>query len=173
MTRHIPALFAAAALLATATVARAGPAEDYQKGLDARASNDVVGAMTSFTAVLEADPAHAEAAFERGRLLLMMGEPLNAIADFTTAVIGNPGNGEAYALRGQAKATLGDGKGASADFDKAIEVSPADFDVYVRRATYRLKAGEIPGAIADLEEAQKLANPADAAEIGRTLDKLR
>jgi tetratricopeptide (TPR) repeat protein len=166
-------VFIAAAFFAATTAAWAGPQEDYRKGLNARAANDVVGAMASFTATLDSDPGHADAAFERGRLLLLIGEPLNAIADFTTAIIGNPGNGQAYALRGQAKATLGDRKAAAADFDKAIDVSPTDFEVYVRRATYRLKAGQIPAAIEDLKTAQKLSTPADAAEIGRTLDKLR
>ena len=109
-------VFIAAAFLGATTAAWAGPEEDYRKGLNARAANDVVGAMASFTAALDSDPGHADAAFERGRLLLLIGEPLNAIADFTTAIIGNPGNGQAYALRGQAKATLGDGKARGGGF---------------------------------------------------------
>jgi hypothetical protein len=42
-------VFIAAAFFAATTAAWAGPQEDYRKGLNARAANDVVGAMASFT----------------------------------------------------------------------------------------------------------------------------
>jgi len=77
--------------------------------------------MTAFTDALEVEPAHVEAAYDRGRLLLRIGEPLNAIADLTTAVLGNPAHCRAYARRGEAKLVLKDLEGARADFDRAVE----------------------------------------------------
>ncbi len=119
-----------AAVLLSALVltppAAAAPADDFlAKGLEALAGRDVVKAMESFTRALEADPAHAMAAYERGRLLALIGEPENAIADFTTAILADPAFGRAYVARAQAKLVLKDGKAAIADFDQAVVVSRA------------------------------------------------
>lgn len=166
--------FAALLLLSLLpTAALASPADelvsDGQKSLAAR---DIVAAMAAFTKALEAEPAHAQAAYERGRLLLVIGEPENAIADFTTAVITDPAFGRAYVGRAQAKLALKDAKGAVEDFNQAIAAAPKDFEVHVSRAAFRLKIGNIPGARADLETAKAVADEATAKKIGEMLERL-
>lgn len=168
--RFIPAL---AMLLLLTPGATAAPADDrLAEGLEALAARDVVKAMAAFTEALEADPAHVMAAYERGRLLALIGEPANAVADFTTAIIGDPTFGRAYVARAQAKLTLKDGASAIADFDTAIAVAPRDHEVHVARAAFRLRIGNIPGARADLENARAVADEATAQKIDGMLKRL-
>ena len=146
--------------------------DSLRQGEEALARRDVVAAMTAFTAALEADPRTVKAAYERGRLLLLIGEPGKAVADFTTAILGDPAFGRAYVGRAEAKLALKDGKSAIADFDKAIAVAPGDFEVHVSRAAFRLKIGNLGGARADLEAARAVADPATAARLGEMLARL-
>jgi tetratricopeptide (TPR) repeat protein len=161
------------ALFALTTVSFASPDDDLARGREALQKRDIVEAMAAFTAVLEADPGHGAAAYERGVLLLLIGEPDNAIADFTVAIIADPQNGRALARRGEAKLVLGDATSAAADFDQAVATSPKDSEVYVLRATFRLKAGDIGGALSDLELAVPFADPETATRIRSMLDRLR
>lgn len=156
-----------------AAAAEAAPADDRMAdGMKALAEKDMVKAMDAFTAALEADPAHVMAAYERGRLLLVIGEPENAVADFTTAIIGDPAFGRAYVGRAQAKLALKDAQSAIMDFDQAIAVAPKDFEVHVSRAAFRLKIGNIPGAKADLINAKAVADEATAQKIDVMLKRL-
>lgn len=166
-------LLSCLAACAFATSAFASPDDDVARGQKALENRDIVAAMEAFTAALEADPGHGAAAYERGRLLLLIGEPENAIADFTTAIVANPANGRALARRAEAKLTVKDVESAIADFDRAIAVSPKDHEVYVLRATFRLKIGNLAGAMADLEQARAVADAETAAKIQAMLDKLK
>lgn len=154
-------------------VALAGPAEErIAEGVAALEARNVVGAMEAFTAALDAEPANVRAAYERGRLLLAIGEPKNAVADFTTAILGDPSFGRAYVGRAQAKLVLKDGESAIADFNKAIEAAPRDADVHVARAAFRLSIGNLPGAREDLVNAKAAADEATAQKIDQMLKKL-
>ena len=159
--------------LALTSTAFGTPAEErIAEGMAAIEARDVVKAMEAFTAALEADPANVKAAYERGRLLLVIGEPGNAVADFTTAILGEPSFGRAYVGRAQAKLMLKDGKSAIGDFDMAIAVAPKDAEVHVARAAFRLRIGNLPGAREDLINAKAVADEATAAQIGLMLEKL-
>jgi tetratricopeptide (TPR) repeat protein len=161
-------------LCLAASAARAEDADDLvAKGLEAMSGRDAVAAMSAFSEALERDPSHAQAAYQRGLLLLMIGEPRQAIADFTTAALSDPTLGKAIARRGEAKATLKNDTGAEEDFALAIRTSPEDFEVYVVRATYRLKQGALTDAIADLELAKLRADEQNAARIDVMIGKLR
>ena len=124
---------------------------------------DMVAAMSAFDAALKLDPKHAEAAYERGLLLMKMGKMNEAIADFTTTVISDPANGRAYAHRGEVKVTLNNWDSAFEDFNKAVEVSPKDYQVLVIRASYLL-AKDKAKAKADMDAAIAVADP-HAAEV--------
>jgi tetratricopeptide (TPR) repeat protein len=167
-------IFAVVFLCLATAGARAGDADALvAKGLEALAGRDAVAAMAAFSDALDSDPAHAQAAYQRGLLLLMIGEPEQAIADFTTAALSEPALGRAIARRGEAKATLKNDTGAEEDFALAIRTSPDDHEVYVIRATYRLKQGALAEALADLEMARPRAEPANAARIAAMIDRLR
>jgi tetratricopeptide (TPR) repeat protein len=154
----------------TAGIAVAAPADDLVvQGNESLRKMDVVAAMTAFTAALEADPKHAEAAYQRGRILLKINEPQKAILDFTTVVLVKPDHGRAFARRGEAKIVLKNWAEAFVDFDQAIQVSPKDHEVFVVRATYRLKRGELAGAIADMEAAIAVADAPTAARLRKML----
>lgn len=160
-----------AVLLAVPAVA--DPADDkVAEGLVALADRDVVKAMAAFTDALEADPGHVAAAYERGRLLMLIGEPANAVADFTTAILGNPAFGRAYVARADAKLKLKDAASAIADLDAAIAMAPADHEVHVARAAFRLRIGNIAGARTDLENAKAVADEATALRIEGMLERL-
>lgn len=164
----LPAIFLCSAALAE------GPVEDLlAKGRAALEQRDIVAAMKAYDKALDLDPANAEAAYERGRMLLAVGEPQNAIADFTAAILSRPDFGRAYVGRAEAKAGLKDARGAIDDFNQAIAVSPRDFEVHVSRAAFRLKIGNIAGAKADLMNALKFADEGNAAKIQAALDKLK
>ena len=161
------------AFLLAATPAWSGTSDDLiAEGRKALAARDVVKAMEAFTAVLDADPRNVAAAYERGRILLLIGEPGKAVADFTTAILGDSAFGRAYAGRAEAKLVLKEGKSAIADFDEAIKVAPKDYEVHVARATFRIRIGNIPGAREDLTNARAVADPATALRIGAMLEQL-
>lgn len=182
---HLPAMWCRASsssmrltaffLLAALTIspAQGGEvADSLAAGRQALADRDVVKAMTAFTAALEADPMNVTAAYERGRILLVIGEPGKAVADFTTAILADPAFGRAYVGRAEAKLVLKDGKSAIADFDEAIKVAPKDFEVHVARAAFRIRIGNIPGAREDLENAKAVADEATAQKLTKMLESL-
>jgi tetratricopeptide (TPR) repeat protein len=151
----------------------ASDAEDLvAEGQKAVAAGDLVAAMTAFSQVLDADPYHAAAAFERGKLLVQIYEPRKAIADLTVAVIGEPQNGLAFAWRAEAKMMLNNARGAVEDYDFAVVAAPMEMDVWIMRATFRLKIMDVAGARNDLEAARKLASGETAAKIQTMLDRL-
>ncbi len=169
MFRFVPCVL----LCLAAAPAFAAPADDrLADGLKALAAKDIVKAMDAFTKALESDPRHAMAAYERGKLLLVIGEPQNAIADFTAAVVTDPSFGRAYAGRARAKLELRDNAGAARDFDQAIAAAPKDFEVHLSRATFRFLLRDIAGAKADLTNAKAVADEATAQKIDAMLKKL-
>ncbi len=154
--------------------AAATPADDLvTQGNEALRKMEVAAAMTAFTNALDIDPKHAEAAYQRGRILLKIGEPQKVIADFTTVIIAKPAYGRAYARRGEAKIVLKSNEEAFKDFDRAIEASPQDYEVYVVRATYLMKFGQVAGARADLQRAIEFADESTAASLSKMLNKLK
>ncbi len=160
-------------LVCFAHIASASPADDFvTQGNEALRKMDVAAAMGAYMQALEADPKHAEAAYQRGRIFLKIGEPQKAIADFTTVVLLRPDHGLAFARRGEAKILLKSNEQAFKDFDEAIRVSPAEYEVYLVRATYLIKLGNVPGARVDLQSAIDHADAATAASLRRMLDKL-
>jgi tetratricopeptide (TPR) repeat protein len=154
-------------------LAFAAPADDLvAAGELALGRMDVVVAMDAFSRALEADPKHVQAAYQRGRMLLKIGEPENAIADFTTAILGNPSFGRAFAKRGEAKLVLKSPTDAFADFDRAVAVSPGDHEVFVIRATYKWKAGDAAGAVSDMQNAIAVADQTTADKIRALLARM-
>lgn len=129
--------------------------------------------MASFNEAVELDPTNADAAFERGRVLALIGEPKAAIIDFTAAIVARPGFGRAYAERGAAKFMIDAKEEAFADFGNAILQTPKDHVVYVMRATHWLKMRRPDYARLDLETAAGLADEKTAANLRRFVEKLK
>lgn len=137
----------------------ATPADDLVKqGEASLAAKDVAGALKAFDAALDADPKNAKAAYDRGRINLVLHKNTNAIADFTTAILADPNMGVAYSARGEAKIIMKDEKGGFADLDAGATASPKEPEVYILRATYLMRKGDASGAKADLILAKSFAS---------------
>ena len=90
-----------------ATTAWATTVDEFvQQGEAAIASRDIASAMKAFDAALEADPRNAKAAYNRGRINLVLHKNAAAVADFTTAILADPKMGIAYSARAEAKLSL-------------------------------------------------------------------
>ena len=147
----------------------ATPADDLvRQGEAALAAKDVASALKDFDAALDADSKNAKAAYDRGRINLVLHRNTNAVADFTTAVLSDPTLGVAYSARGEAKIILKDEKGGFADLDAAIVASPKEPEVYILRATYLMRIGNASGARADLISAKSFAT----GDMAKMLDAM-
>jgi tetratricopeptide (TPR) repeat protein len=134
---------------------------------------DVPLAMTHFDNALKLAPDHPLAAYERGRILLKMGDAKNAVADFTTAALADQTYGLALARRGEAYMILKTPEAAFKDFDAAIMVSPQLAEVYMVRATYRFQIGNLAGAKADIEAAVKVADAQQRPLLEKMLERMK
>jgi tetratricopeptide (TPR) repeat protein len=142
--------------------------EFVKQGEAALVAKDIAGAMKAFDAALDADPRNAKAAYDRGRINLVLHKNAQAVADFTSAVLSDPTLGVAYSARGEAKIILKDEKGGFADLDAAIAASPKEPEVYILRATYLMRKGNASGAKADLIAAKSFAN----GDMAKMLDAM-
>ncbi len=160
-------------LLAHST-AMAAPADDFVKqGEEALAAKDIAQALMAFDAALESDPGNARAAYDRGRINLVLHKNTNAVADFTTAILADPTMGIAYSARAEVKIILKDEISALEDFDAGVLASPKDPEVFILRATYRLQGGDASGAKADLQTARTVADGAMAKMLDVMLSKMQ
>jgi tetratricopeptide (TPR) repeat protein len=152
----------------------ATPSDDLVKqGEAALAAKDVAGALKAFDAALEADPNNAKAAYDRGRINLVLHKNAQAVADFTSAILSDPKLGVAFSARGEAKIILKDEKGAFADFDAGVTASPKEPEVYILRATYLMRQGKASGAKADLIAAKSFATGNMAKKLDAMIARIQ
>lgn len=162
------------AVFLTVSPALATSADDFVKqGEAALATKDVEGAMKAFDAALEADSKNAKAAYDRGRINLVLHKNTNAVADFTSAILADPTMGVAYSGRAEAKFILKDEKSGFEDLDAGIAASPKVPEVYILRATYRMRKGDASGAKADIQAARIFADGDMAKMLDAMLSKMQ
>ncbi|MEO6610071.1 MAG: tetratricopeptide repeat protein [Aestuariivirga sp.] len=166
------ALFAI--FLGLTSPAWAAPADHFVKqGEEALAARDVAGALKAFDAALDADPKNAKAAYDRGRINLVLHKNVNAIADFTSAILADPTMGVAYSARAEAKIVMKDENGGFEDLDAGVKASPNNAEVYILRATYRMRRGDASGAKADLQSARNVADEKMAILLDAMIAKIQ
>lgn len=154
--------------------ASATPADDLVKqGEAALAAKDVAGALKAFDAALDADPKNARAAYDRGRINLVLHKNTNAVADFTTAILAEPTMGVAYSARAEAKIIMKDEKSGFEDLDAGVKASPKNPEVYIMRATYRMRKGDVAGTKSDLQMARTVADGDMAKMLDVMLSKMQ
>ena len=156
------------AFLTMATAFAATSDDLVKQGEASLAAKDVAGALKAFDAALDADPKNAKAAYDRGRINLVLHKNTNAIADFTSAILSDPSLGVAYAARAEAKFILKDEKGGFEDLDAGIKASPKVPEVFILRATYRMRKGDFSGAKTDLQSARLVAE----GDMAKMLDAM-
>jgi tetratricopeptide (TPR) repeat protein len=100
--------------------------EKYDRGLVLSKTDNLDGAVASFSEAIKLDPKFADALVQRGQLMFRNGNPEGAVADFTKALDIDPRNAAAYKARGMAILYKGDNDGAIIDLTKAIQYAEID-----------------------------------------------
>lgn len=111
------------------------------------------GAATRSTSWSSAEPAKAQAAFDRGTLNLEREEWELALREFNSVLHLQPKNSAALYQRAIAKCGLQQYDSAVADLDAAIRLRPQDADALLARAAVRIEQGLPKLAISDLDAA--------------------
>jgi tetratricopeptide (TPR) repeat protein len=140
----------------------------FQRGMAKKQQGDFEGALEAFSAALRADPNHAAALANRGRLL---GEHFNhpdqALRDFDALICRLPQSAEAFFLRAKLYAVRCNlAEKAVADFTRAIELKPDWSEAYFQRGLLREAAAELRKALADYSRSVEL-NPQDSRVYAR------
>lgn len=104
----------------TTTGAWADPHSDCNQAVDPDRQ------ISGCTSVIETDPKHVKAYFNRGTAYYKKRDFDSAIADFTKTIELRPNHAADYINRGVAFAVKGDKNRASADFRKALEIDPSN-----------------------------------------------
>ena len=88
-------------------------------------SGDNYTALQEYEKALRIDPTYAEAFYEKGYALYLMGKLDQSLAAFDKAIELRPDYAEAYVNRGSLKCMSGDGAGAEEDWNRAAELGAA------------------------------------------------
>ncbi len=140
--------------------------EDYfELGIENYANDEIEGAITNLSKVIELNPDYVDAYYFRGLVYIIEEDYDKAIADYTKAIELDPNNNSviakvtgasAYLLRAGAYYEKDDYDAAIADFDKAIEMDPEHSDAYYLRGEAHYFNNDDDKAIADFTKAIEL-----------------
>ncbi len=118
-------------------------------------------------------PSPAEAAFARGRDLMIRESFARAVAEFDESIRLDPSHAASYLPRAVARHRSGHPDGALADYDEAIRRRSGDSLAYIARGQAHHDLGLFAKAIVDFDRAIQL-NPKDAdARLRRGLARYR
>ena len=120
-------------------------------------------AARELTAIIEVNPADADAYYQRGVVYGQLVEPLAAIRDFDQVVRLDPNNAEAYYNRGLAYVHLKEQMPAVEDFTHAIRLNPNHADAYNNRAAAFWELGQPKRALDDVSKTLELNDQSPSA----------
>lgn len=129
--------------------------DDFNNGLKKSDRGDSKGAIKVYTKVIEMDPTHYLAYYNRAVEKKKLGDYAGAITDFSEAIKINP-DYKTYYGRAKSKEALQDIQGAIMDFTKAIEINPDHLGSYFDRGIDKLITGEVESGRSDLKRAKEL-----------------
>ncbi len=122
-------------------------------------------AMERYTRVIELDPTHAVAYFNRANVLELVGQMDRALRDYDKAIELDASDPDFFNNRGLVLLEMSEAEKALADFDKAFSVGGAELAMRLNRGAAYGKLGRKDAALADYEKALTLdAGNADALE---------
>jgi protein O-GlcNAc transferase len=138
----------------TIHVAPAGdPASILEKGAASEDTGQLREALTYYDEALRLDPALGRAHFNRGNVLLELGNPQGAVEAFTKALTLKPDSASAYYNLGNAHARLGQNDLAVANYRQAIALKRDFADAHVAMGVALEDTGRKDDAIASYRDA--------------------
>jgi len=143
-----------------------GPTRDHKRG-------DPKGAISHFSAAIQANPEHPQPWTKRGIAHARLGKLEQAVDDYTEALDLDPNYLPALANRGSARFHLGDLEGTEQDCSAAVELEPKLAMAWLFRGIARAKLGNREGANEDLYYFLKLTPYSPYVELIRTTLKDR
>jgi len=120
---------------------------------------DLLNAITENNTSIDLDPENLSFQYDRGLILLFLGEIDKAIELFTEAIDRDDNNSGAWNNRGIGRGALGDYVGAISDHEKSVEVGVTVHDIGSSQrhlAKCHLLIGEIAKAESYLERVKKI-----------------
>lgn len=119
------------------------------RGLQLEALGRDREATVDYSTIIELDPGHALAHFNRANVLERLGDFDRALADYTRAIEIDATDPDFHHNRGALLAETGQHRQALADFDRAITLSGKDAAGWLARGAVREELGDFEGALAD------------------------
>lgn len=127
-----------------------------RQGCKKAETGDYSKAISDFNKVLELEPQHTVAYYERGNAYLAQGNPEAAIEDYNQVLKFFPENSMAYNKRGLVRLELGDYQGALEDYNQALQLNSSFIEAYINRGNVRSYLGNSKGAQEDYKIAAAL-----------------
>jgi tetratricopeptide (TPR) repeat protein len=139
--------------------------------LDSRES--AAASLEDFTAAIRNSPRFTQAYFDRGRLLLELGELDQAIADFNEASRLGDSSRDLRFFRGRALLHREKFAEAVADLTEAIRLEPESADSHLNRGIAFFRLGRLKEALSDHERAIRLEPKMARAYLNRGVVRLK
>jgi tetratricopeptide (TPR) repeat protein len=133
------------------------------RGWEKLSCGDYRGAAEELTKVIELDPGHETAYYNRGVAKHQLEDYQGAVEDYTKAIELYAEDAHAYHNRGVARDKLGDHRGAIHDLTAAIALKPKDANAYFNRGSAKYNLKDYQGAIEDATRAIELDTAAHGA----------
>lgn len=144
---------------------RETPSALMRQGCKKAQTGDYPKAISDFNKVLELEPQHTVAYYERGNAYLAQGKPEAAIEDYNQVLEFSPQNSMAYNKRGLVYFELGNYQGALEDYNQALQLNSSSREAYINRGNVRSYLGDSQGAQEDYKSADALTTPAATFNI--------
>ena len=126
-------------------------------GLAAYAQGNLAGAITQFTAAVEANPSDSEALNNLGQALVRAGRARDAVPYFDRAIAADTGTWTYHFNRARAYGELQDWGRAIGGYRDATRLFPEDYATAFNLARALQASGDLSGAIEEFRRAERLA----------------
>jgi tetratricopeptide (TPR) repeat protein len=125
-------------------------------GILLEGADEEQAAIEHYTRVIEIDPAHAVAHYNRANVLELIGQTERALRDYDKAIELDPTDPDFYNNRGLVLLETSETEKALADFDRAFSLGGGELTLRLNRGAVYEKQGRKDAAIADYEKALTL-----------------
>lgn len=136
-----------------------------RQGCKKAQTRDYPKAISDFNKVLELEPQHIVAYYERGKAYLAQGNYQAAIENYNQLLEFFPQNSIAYHERGIVRFELGDYQGALEDYNQALQLDSSFREAYINRGNAHSYLGDSKGAQEDYQKANALITVNEEIEL--------